>query len=102
MNSPEAIGSTVGLCLLSVFSFCVFAGCSDHPDEPVREPGTGGVRVLSHADAPLSDGISVISVDGIRCVVYDGYKAGGISCEFPPRLALCSTDASCEALEYEQ
>lgn len=61
--------------IVAIVALLALAGCSDPaPETSVSKTQTG--------DGSLS--VEVIEVNGrqISCVVFDGYNAGGVSCDF--------------------
>lgn len=47
-----------------------------------------GLMVVGCTPSPSTEGGTMghyeeINVNGTRCIVWDGYKAGGIDCDFP-------------------
>lgn len=52
------------------------------PPEPERVPGP---TVLETVTFEGGDTLSIIRLaDGTRCAVFDGYKAGGVDCDWKP------------------
>ncbi len=70
MTRPR-LSIAIGLCAASVAALLALAGCAD--PEPTTEGGTGG-----------SWEVITVEVDGrkVPCVVWDGYRAGGITCDW--------------------
>lgn len=87
----------------TVIVICCLFGCVRKQERRLEpEPSTLAATVNPGQLRPVA--VHRVDVGGMTCAVVlapDGVNPVGISCAFPPApMALCSTDASCEALEY--
>lgn len=76
MRARRIVAAAAGLALTAVL-----AGCSEEPADPVHPAGP------AQPDGPKDAGqFSVTEVQVgdriVTCVVWDGYKEGGLSCDW--------------------